>query len=299
MSSDFSITEFRRRRASDNPPPPETGQLPLEMPAAQEPGAPQEYVPQAAPAHMTSPIPEAVPHNNSVPQPPAPQSSASMGQYAQPVMAPVPVQPPVQTQGAVQPPMQTQGAIPLPMPLPVPQVDLPAPGQSKAQSKAKSDKPKKESKSLIAGVLAKFKKDKEPQTSEPTGPVEYKADAPAIQNASPVAAPQAPSAFTAPLKDSISAKSSAIDKVLPLKEKAGLPTWAAFALGLMSGVILTFAGLALTAKKVDNSLEARFSEMSETIQSAGVEPVVGTITEGGTPDTAERPQPSESSRPPI
>ena len=273
MSSDFSITEFRRRRAGDNPPPPETGQLPLEMPASHESGGPQEYVPQAAPARMASPIPEAVPHNIY-----APQVYAPMAQHSQPVMAPV----------AVQPPVQTQGVVPLPMPMPVPQVSAPMAEDENAQT----DKPKKESKSLIAGLLGKLKKDNAaaPQSSAPTGPVEYHAQAASVvQNTLHIAPPQVPGSLTVPLRDSISAKTSTLDKVLTVKEKSGLPTWAAFVLGLMSGVILTFAGLALTAKTVENSLEARFSEISEVVQSAEVEPVVGTTTEGDAIETAALP----------
>lgn len=272
MSSDFSITEFRRRRAGDNPPPPETGQLPLEMPGSHEPDGPQEYVPQAAPAHITAPIPEAVPQNNYGQQPYAP-----MPQNSQPAMSPVPVQPPVHSQGSV--------PLPMPLPVPAPQVNAPTAGPANAPM----DKPKKESKSLIGGLLGKLKKESgaSPQMSAPGGPVEYEAQAaPAGYNIPPTAESPASRPLSNALRASIPEKVPALGKVVAVKEKTGLPTWAAFVLGLMSGVILTFAGLALTAKTVENSLEARFSEMNEVVQSAGIT-TEGEITTEGIVETAE------------
>jgi len=246
MSSDFSITEFRRRRASDNPPPPETGQLPLEMPVS-APTGPQEYVPQTVSVPMPAPIPEAVPQS-----PHAAETYAPMADYIQPAVSTI----------AVQPPVPSQGAVPLPMP-----ASIPAVGKSK-----------KESKSLFAGLLGKFKKESAFATSPEaqSGPIEYQA-APIQQNI------QSEARQVAPLRAAIPVKVPALDTAPMAKPKSGLPTWAAFLLGLMTGVILTFAGLAFTAKTVENSLETRFSETAKAIQS------IETATEE---DAAETPEPS-------
>lgn len=252
MSSDFNISEFRRRRASDNPPPPETGQLPLVMPNV-DPSGPQEFVPQAVSVPISAPIPEAVadPYTSN---PYASDTYAPMAEYAQPAINPV----------AVQPPALSQAAVPLPMPA----------------SMLLNEKAKTESKGLFAGFLAKFKKDPalKGKAAAPLAPVEFQAGQP-LKPAQPIA-PQA-----APLRAAIPVKAPTLNSEPISKLKSGLPTWAAFLLGLMTGVILTFTGLAFTAKTLDNSLEARFSEAAKVVQSAE------TATEEDAAETTERPAP--------
>jgi len=270
MSSDFSISEFRRRRASDNPPPPETGQLPLEMPLSDLTG-PQEFVPQ-----MTrSIIPDAVPNTHL-------QNSIPPNTYAQPNVQGQPVNPPVLHQHATAPPPMPMAAI-APATAPM----------AKAATVAKAEKPK--SKSLVGGLLGRLKKSPAAQAEVnpvPEGPVEF-APMSAANPQQPGGAQFEPihqsPAQSPRLRAAIPAKSTAMDMMPTVKIKTGVPTWASFMLGTMAGIILTFAGLALLSGSDGNSLEARFSEAEKSIQSADIS-TPNVTAEEQTLDVVEAPE---------